>query len=124
MRFAGRLVQQAELPEYSIQLSVITMDDDEILALNNSVLGHDWFTDILTVEIEREKDALEAEIYLGVQQAQANALKYRNSIEDELIRLIVHGMLHLAGYDDHTPEGKKRMRQRERFFIRKSVQAS
>ncbi len=123
MKLAAKLVGQAELPDFSIDLSVIGMDDPEILELNNSLLGHDWFTDIITVEIERDEKSLEAEIYIGIEQALANAEKYRNSTEEELVRLIVHGLLHLAGYDDHTAAGKKRMRERERFFIRKSVQA-
>jgi probable rRNA maturation factor len=121
MRLAGSLVQQAELPEFHINLTLITMDDPEILELNNSLLGHDWFTDIITVEIERDETLLEAEIYLGVEQAIQNAQTYRNSTSDELVRLIIHGLLHLAGYDDHTPAGKKRMRQRERFFITRSA---
>jgi len=111
-----------ELAGLETELSVVLLGEAEMLELNNRILGHDWHTDIITVELDRESDRLEAELYLGVMMARENAVRYRATLEDELSRLVIHGLLHLAGYDDHTPVGKKRMRNRERFFLRKSEQ--
>jgi probable rRNA maturation factor len=104
-------------------LGIVMMSDEELLALNQSALGHDYYTDILTFEIERTKEKsgnpekLEAELYFSVDRARENAKKARVSLEMELVHLAIHGVLHLAGYDDHEELSKKRMVNRERFFL-------
>ncbi|MFI5202445.1 MAG: rRNA maturation RNase YbeY, partial [Candidatus Kapaibacterium sp.] len=71
----------------------------------------------ITFEIERSKVALEAEIYLSVDRARANARRYRQPPELEILHLVIHGVLHLAGYDDKSTKGKKQMRERERWYL-------
>jgi probable rRNA maturation factor len=118
MKEAARLVAMTEIPELSAyDLSVVTMSDDELLDINRSALGHDYYTDILTFEIERTATRLEAELYFSVERAKENAKRYKASIEEELIHLVIHGTLHLAGYDDGNKLDKKRMKIRERFFL-------
>lgn len=107
-----------ELDVGEFSLSIVCMTDDELLDLNRTVLSHDYYTDILTFEIERGEDSLEAELYFSVDRAKENAKKLRIPAEFELLHLCVHGILHLAGYDDHDPQEKKRMVLRERFFLK------
>ena len=71
----------------------------------------------ITFEIERSETALEAELYISVDRAKENAKKYHVEIEEELIRLIVHGTLHLAGYSDETSSSMNQMRRRERWYL-------
>ena len=93
------------------------MSDAELLELNRSALGHDWLTDVITFELERTEKNLEAEIYVSVERAKENAKKYSESLELEFIHLIIHGVLHLTGYDDKSKLGKKRMRTREGYYL-------
>ncbi len=111
-------VMRQELPKIrQMKLGIVFMSDQELLAMNRNVMKHDFYTDILTFEIEREKGALEAELYFSLDRASENALQYKVTFRNELARLAIHGMLHLAGYDDKKPAAKKRMRERERFFL-------
>jgi probable rRNA maturation factor len=115
---AARTVAEAEMPRLTeFTLSLVAMSDEELLAMNRSALGHDWYTDILTFEIDRTGTALEVEIYLSVDRALANAQRYRQTLELEILHLAIHGMLHLAGYDDKSIKDKKQMRVRERLYL-------
>jgi rRNA maturation RNase YbeY len=112
------LVLKKELPEIgSLKLTIVFNTDEELLALNDQALGHDYYTDILTFEIERNINSLEGEIYISLDRAKENALRYKVTLRNELARLAIHGMLHLAGYDDKTSAGKTEMRKKERFFL-------
>jgi probable rRNA maturation factor len=115
---AAHEVMRQELPEIkSMKLGIVLMSDEELLEMNRKVMKHDFYTDILTFEIERGKSALEAELYFSLDRASENALQYKVTLRNELARLVIHGMLHLAGYDDKKQSGKKRMREKERFFL-------
>jgi probable rRNA maturation factor len=103
------------LEEFS--LSIVTMTDEELRELNIQSLDHDYYTDILTFEIERDEVSLLAELYFSVDRAKENAMKHKQSTEDELTLLAIHGALHLAGHDDHDPPRRRKMRARERFFL-------
>ena len=116
---AAKLVAKGEMPQLTnFNLSLVALSDDELLEINQASLGHDWYTDIITFEIDRAVDTLEAEIYLSVDRATENALKAHVPLDVELTHLVVHGVLHLAGYDDHEAAAKKRMKARERFYLR------
>src|SRR5437867_155916 len=80
----------------TIEIGVILQSDEELLALNKSALKHDFYTDIITFELERTKEMIESEIYLSVDRAQENAERFGSDLRTELRRLVIHGMLHLA----------------------------
>jgi probable rRNA maturation factor len=118
MKRAAKLVADGEIPAIrQFDLSVIALSDDELLEINRASLGHDWYTDVITFEIERSEDRLEAEIYLSVERAMENARKAKVLLDRELTHLVIHGVLHLAGYDDKQTDAKKRMKARERFYL-------
>ncbi len=122
LKAAADEVLLSELPEItSMKLGIVLLSDEELLEMNKSVLKHDYYTDILTFEIERNDNHLEAELYFSLDRAQENALRYKVSLRNELAHLAIHGMLHLAGYDDKTSEGKAQMRKKEREFLEKEV---
>ena len=103
-------------------ISIIFCSDNYILDVNMRYLQHDYFTDIITFDY-CEGDRLSGDLFISVDSVRENALYYGTTFEDELNRVMVHGVLHLIGYDDHTEEEKKVMRSKEDYYLslRKSV---
>lgn len=100
-----------------VTLNVILQSDDELLVLNRTALKHDFYTDIITFEIERTDTHLEADLYISVDRARENAERFGGDLVRELTRVVVHGILHLGGYSDKAPDQKKRMQLRERYWL-------
>ena len=96
------------------EINYIFCSDDYLLGLNREYLGHDYYTDILTFpyEVPLEK-TLFSDIYISVDRVKANADEFHSSFEDELHRVMIHGILHLMGFDDHNDEDRKKMRDEE-----------
>ena len=84
--------------------------------MNVNFLNHDNHTDILTFDYSEEKNLI-AEVYISLSMMRENAKKYNQSIENECIRLISHGLFHCLGYKDKTPDEKVTMRELEEEFI-------
>jgi probable rRNA maturation factor len=116
-RAVRRVAQQELEGKEELALNVILQSDDELLVLNRTSLKHDYYTDIITFELERTETLIEAELYISVDRAKENAERFGIDLVKELTRVVVHGLLHLAGYDDKDPEKKKRMQMRERFWL-------
>lgn len=118
-------VAERELVAISrFNLSIVTMTDEELRELNVQSLDHDYYTDILTFEIDRNETDLLAELYFSVDRAAENARKHKQSTEDELILLAIHGVLHLAGYDDHEPAARRKMLRTQRNYLNQHRYAS
>ncbi|MFP4472918.1 MAG: rRNA maturation RNase YbeY [Candidatus Omnitrophota bacterium] len=96
-------------------LSVVIVTDRKIQAINRRFLGHDHPTDVISFDLgdPYSKDGIEGEIYVSAVTARRNAREYRTSAEYELTLYMVHGILHLLGYDDHAPADIKTMRAKE-----------
>ncbi len=93
-------------------LSVVYTNNARIRAINRKHLNHNYVTDVITFEIE-PRPALEAEIYINLDRARRQAKQYRQSFTEETRRLLIHGMLHVMGYDDASPTARERMRREE-----------
>jgi probable rRNA maturation factor len=98
-------------------ISVAVVDDPLIHELNRRYLEHDYPTDVLSFVLEREADLLEGEVIVSADTARRTAQRLGWPAEHELLLYIVHGTLHLAGYDDLDPESKACMRQQERRVL-------
>ena len=105
-------------------VNIIFCSDNYILDVNMRYLQHDYFTDIITFDY-CEGDKLSGDLFISVDSVRENALYYGTEFEDELNRVMVHGILHLIGYDDHTEEEQKVMREKEDYYLslRKSILA-
>jgi len=79
-------------------------------------LQHDYFTDIITFDY-CEGNKLSGDLFISVDSVRENAAYYGVDFSDELNRVMVHGLLHLIGYDDHTEEEQKTMRQKEDYYL-------
>jgi rRNA maturation RNase YbeY len=108
----------AENHGYIIQnICYIFMSDDELLEINQSHLQHDDYTDIITFDLSDTEASIDGEIYISVDRIQENAKNFNCSIEDELIRVISHGVLHLMGYKDKSEVDSQKMKDAENNSI-------
>ena len=97
-------------------INVIFCSDNYILDVNMKYLQHDYFTDIITFDYCEGK-VLSGDLFISVDSVRENSIEFGTDFEEELHRGIVHGVLHLIGYDDHTEEDKKVMRQKENYYL-------
>ena len=110
-----KLVAESEIRRLG-DISVIFCSDNYILDVNIKYLGHDYFTDIITFDY-CEGDRLSGDLFISIDSVRENAAHYGTEFEEELNRVIVHGILHLIGYDDHTASQKKEMRAKEDYYL-------
>ena len=108
--FANKSGFKIEKLEYNF------VDLNAMRSLNLDFLNHDNHTDILTFDYSEEKNLI-AEVYISLPMMTENAKKYNQSIENECVRLVSHGLFHCLGYKDKTPDEKATMRKMEEEFI-------
>ena len=108
--FANKSGFKIEKLEYNF------VDLNAMRSLNVDFLSHDNHTDILTFDYSEEKNLI-AEVYISLSMMRENAKKYKQSIDNECVRLISHGLFHCLGYKDKTPVEKTVMRKMEEEFI-------
>ncbi len=92
--------------------------DEALLGINQRRLGHDFYTDIVTFPLTDSGDVISSEFCISLDRIAENSLNFGRSFESELLRVIIHGVLHLIGYDDHTDEERSRMREKEEECLR------
>ena len=102
-----------ELHQGSItEINYIFCDDEYLLEINKQYLDHDYYTDIITFDNSVGKK-LESDIFISVDRVGDNAKELSIEFKQELHRVIIHGILHLLGYKDKSPEEEKQMRKLE-----------
>jgi probable rRNA maturation factor len=107
-------------------LRIIFCTDAYLLNLNRKFLQHDYYTDILSFPLSAPEDPLSAEIYISIDRIRENAKMEKVGFQQELHRVIFHGILHFCGYEDKSAKDIKRMRSQEDSYLRryfKSLQA-
>lgn len=95
------------------EINYVFCSDSYLLTLNLGFLKHNTLTDIITFDNSEKTSVLEGEIYISVERVEENAKKYNVPFEDELNRVMIHGILHLLGYKDKKPTEKAIMRKKE-----------
>lgn len=98
------------------RVNVILSDDNYLRQVNRKFLNHNYMTDVISFDLG-ENGIIDGEIYISVDRARIQARRYKISLEREIVRLIVHGVLHLSGWDDASRSEKLRMRKRENVLI-------
>lgn len=104
------------------RLDFVFCSDEFLLEINRNHLAHDYYTDIITFPLN--DNPLLAEIYISIDRVTENAAGLIISFEDELHRVIIHGVLHLCGYDDHEEEDIRVIRKKEEECLRKLAVSS
>lgn len=94
------------------EITYIFCDDDHILKINKEYLNHDYFTDIITFDYT-EDGVVSGDIFISLETVRSNALQFKTSYEEELNRVIIHGILHLCGIEDKTSQARKVMEASE-----------
>jgi probable rRNA maturation factor len=95
------------------------IDKEQITQLNRTYLNHDYSTDILTFNYSGDQKNLDGEIFISLDDAEENSKYFGVPLSLELKRLIIHGILHLLGYDDKAEKKKKIMDEKENYFVNK-----
>ena len=94
------------------EIGYMFVDDEKILEVNNEYLGHDYYTDIITFDYN-EEDVLNGDLVISLDTVRSNAELFKKSYEDELHRVIIHGILHLCGINDKGPGEREIMEENE-----------
>lgn len=98
------------------RLAYIFCSDEYLLNMNKKFLQHNFYTDILTFETSTSQ-YIKAEIYISVDRIKDNSKFFGVSFKTEMLRVLIHGVLHLCGYNDHNNSQKSLMRKKEDFYI-------
>ena len=109
------IVAQSEIRRLG-QINIIFCSDNYLLDINQRFLQHDYFTDIITFDYCKA-DVLSGDLFISVDSVRENSIEYCSEFSEELSRVIVHGLLHLIGYDDHSEKDRKLMRKKEDYYL-------
>jgi rRNA maturation RNase YbeY len=101
-----------------IDLDYTFVDDETLLEINRESLNHDYYTDIITFDYSNA-NKIEGDIYISIDRVKDNAKTYKEKFHVELLRVIIHGSLHLVGYKDKTKSEKMEMTKMENKYINK-----
>lgn len=100
-------------------LPINFISSNEITTINQKYLNHNYSTDIITFNYSGNRNNLDGEIFISYEDAKINSIKYKNSVAEEIKRLVIHGMLHLIGYDDMKARDFKKMKKLENKLLNK-----
>ena len=98
------------------EIAYIFCTDKRILEVNRHYLKHDFFTDIITFDTSKGA-FISGDIFISLETVESNAKEFKVSFEDELKRILIHGILHLCGQDDKTPELRLEMTRKENLAL-------
>ena len=99
------------------ELNYIFCTDPFLLDINKKFLRHDTYTDIITFDNSTSAGSIEGDIFISLDRVRENAGKYNITFDEELHRVMVHGVLHLAGYADKSPSQKQLMKKKEDTYL-------
>jgi len=100
-----------------ISLNYIFCSDEYLKEINVQYLGHNTYTDIVTFNFNSSKGELEGEIYISVDRVRDNSKTFKSDFQSELHRVIIHGVLHLMGFNDKSKREKAVMREKEDTYL-------
>ena len=100
------------------KINYIFCSDERELAVNREFLGHDYYTDVITFDYSTPS-TINGDIFISLDTVRSNAEMVGTSFENELLRILIHGVLHLTGQGDKTPETKIEMTAKEEKALRK-----
>ncbi|MGE5681725.1 MAG: rRNA maturation RNase YbeY [Bacillota bacterium] len=99
-------------------LSIVFLYPEKTQEINREFLGHDYSTDIITFNYNGDNKDLDGEMFICISEAVDNSRRFRCSVDKELLRLVIHGILHLVGFDDKTEPDRKLMKKNENKYLK------
>lgn len=100
------------------ELCYTFLSDDELYSMNLEYLGHDTYTDIISFDYTVGK-VIQGDIFISIDRVNENAGTYGVNMDDELLRVMIHGVLHYCGYKDRLEKDKELMRAKEDFYLKR-----
>jgi probable rRNA maturation factor len=97
-------------------INIIFCSDDYLLGINKEFLKHNFLTDIITFDYSQKK-CISGELYISLERIRENAIDFKVKTNEEIIRVIFHGILHLLGYKDKEVEEMEEMRKKEKYYM-------
>lgn len=110
----GDIIENAG--KHAGDINVIITNDENLRKINVQFLEHDYYTDVITFNYN-EEDLINGEIYISADTVRENSKEYKATFNNELTRVIIHGVLHLIGFDDKTDELRSEMRSHEDHWL-------
>ena len=105
-------------------ITFIFSNDDKLRKLKKEYFGEDVFTDTISFNLEEENDPIEGEVYISLERVSENAHTFQQDFITEYKRVIIHGCLHLLGYNDELPEDKTKMTELEETYLSHNIKAN
>ena len=99
------------------ELNYIFCSDEYLHKINMEYLNHDTFTDIITFDNSESEAMIEGDIFISIDRVRDNAQDLQIAFDEELARVMIHGVLHLVGFQDKTPEQRHNMRAKEDLYL-------
>jgi len=99
------------------EIELVYVDEDEIVRINHEFLDRDYITDIITFRYDEDNQAVEGTLYCCAQCITEQSAEFKDDPKTEFLRVFVHGLIHLAGHDDQTPDEKKQMTDLEDQYL-------
>lgn len=99
-------------------ISFVFCSDEYLLEINRQYLSADYLTDVITFDFT-EENRISGDIFISVDRVKENAKQYKQKYYQEMLRIILHGILHLCGYKDKTDKEEKQMREKEDYYLLK-----
>ena len=117
-KLVGSLKKELNLQIDLLVINFVTAA--EITELNEKYLDHYYSTDVITFDYSEDRNEIDGEIFISIDDAESNARKYKIHFKNEVTRLIIHGILHLLGYDDQQKKDKIIMKRMENDLLNKN----
>ncbi len=111
----------AEYDRKISEIAFIFCSDKKILEMNNQYLHHNYYTDIITFDYSEGK-VISGDIFISLDTVKSNAEEFKVSFDNELKRILIHGILHLCGQDDKTPELRLEMTEKENLALNRLIE--
>ncbi len=119
--FISALPKLIELEEKECgPINLIFCDDEKIIEVNKEYLAHDYYTDIITFDYSLNH-IISGDLFISIDRVKENAASFKKTFENELMRVVFHGVLHLCGYNDKLEEEILVMRSREDYYLNQLV---
>ncbi len=103
--------------KHLVHLNYIFCSDKYLLEINQQYLKHKTLTDIITFDTSEDKGVIEGDVFINVERVRANAIALKIGFDEEIHRVLIHGVLHLVGYSDKSKQDKSDMRKKEDAYL-------